>query len=248
MNKPILIAKNLTRRFGGLCAVDDVSLELCLDQIHAVIGPNGAGKSTLSNLISGDLEPSSGTVWIGNQNVTGLSPAKVSFLGLGRSFQKTNIFLAFTVWENVRLASQSREPHAFKLLSRADGSESINTRAEKALELAGLTKRGASLAGAISHGEQRQLEIAMTLATNPKVLVLDEPLAGMGEAEADRMVQLLRNIKKDHAMLLVEHDMDAVFSLADWLTVMVNGKVIASGEPAEIRGNAHVQAAYLGEE
>ena len=248
MSEILLSAKNLTKRFGGLAAVNDVSVDLWQGRIHAVIGPNGAGKSTLTNLLSGDLPPTSGSITLSGQDVTGWSPEKISAQGLGRSYQKTNIFLPFTVWENVRLASQSRQPHAANWFRRAIKFEAINARAASAIELSGLTNRLNSIAGTISHGEQRQLEIAMTLATEPRVLLLDEPLAGMGVAEAERMVALLLSIKKDHGILLVEHDMDAVFTLADKLTVMVNGQVIASGTPAEIRANAGVQAAYLGEE
>ena len=244
----LLTAKNLTKRFGGLAAVNDVSLALFRNQIHAVIGPNGAGKSTLTHLLSGDLLPTSGSVTLDGHDVTGWSPEKISARGLGRSYQKTNIFLPFSVLENVRLAAQSREPHAFRWLSRATDFGAVNARTERAIELSGLKDRKNSIAGTVSHGEQRQLEIAMTLATEPQVLLLDEPLAGMGVAEAERMVALLLAIKKDHGILLVEHDMDAVFALADQLTVMVNGQVIASGTPAEIRSNAGVQAAYLGEE
>jgi branched-chain amino acid transport system ATP-binding protein len=248
MAEALLVAHHLTKRFGGLAAVNGVSITLERNAIHAVIGPNGAGKSTLANLLSGDLQPTSGTVTLGGQDVTGQTPEKISRQGLGRSYQKTNIFLPFTVWQNVRLAAQSREPSASRWLTPARAFSPINARAEKALALAGLAARKDSLAGSISHGEQRQLEIAMTLATEPQVLLLDEPLAGMGTAEAERMVQLLLRIKKDHGMLLVEHDMDAVFTLADRLTVMVNGEVIASGLPADIRADAGVQAAYLGEE
>ena len=245
---PLLSAKNLTKRFGGLAAVNDVSIDLWRHHIHAVIGPNGAGKSTLTNLISGDLPPTSGSVLLGQHDVTGWSPERISGRGLGRSYQKTNIFLPFSVWENVRLASQSREPHAASWFQNATKLIAINDRAERAIELSGLKNRRKAVAGAISHGEQRQLEIAMTLATEPQVLLLDEPLAGMGLAEAERMVALLLVLKKDHAILLVEHDMDAVFALADRLTVMVNGQVIASGTPAAIRANAGVQEAYLGED
>ena len=248
MSDVLLSAKNLTKRFGGLAAVNDVSVDLWQGRIHAVIGPNGAGKSTLTNLLSGDLPPTSGTIMLGGRDVTGWSPEKISAQGLGRSYQKTNIFLPFTVWENVRLASQSRQPHAANWFRRAIKFEAINDRAASAIELSGLKNRLHSVAGTISHGEQRQLEIAMTLATEPRVLLLDEPLAGMGVAEAERMVALLIGIKPNHGILLVEHDMDAVFTLADRLTVMVNGQVIASGTPAEIRANAGVQAAYLGEE
>jgi branched-chain amino acid transport system ATP-binding protein len=247
MSEVLLSAKNLTKRFGGLAAVNDVSLDLLRNHIHAVIGPNGAGKSTLTNLLSGDLPPSSGTVRLGEQDVTGWNPEKISRQGLGRSYQKTNIFLPFTVWDNVRLAAQSREPHAARWLSLATDFIAVNDRAERAIELSGLENRKNAMAGAISHGEQRQLEIAMTLATAPQVLLLDEPLAGMGVAEAERMVALLLNLKKEHGILLVEHDMDAVFTLADRLTVMVDGQVIASGTPADIRADAGVQAAYLGE-
>ncbi len=248
MAEVLLSARGLTKRFGGLAAVNDVSLDLQRNQIHAVIGPNGAGKSTLTNLLAGDLPPTSGSVTLNGHDVTGFSLEKISRRGLGRSYQKTNIFLPFTVWDNVRLAAQSRTPFAARWLSRATGFAAINQRAERAIELAGLSARRDTIAGTTSHGEQRQLEIAMALATDPQVLLLDEPLAGMGVAEAERMVELLHTIKQDHAMLLVEHDMDAVFALADRLTVMVNGQVIASGTPAEIRADAGVQAAYLGEE
>jgi branched-chain amino acid transport system ATP-binding protein len=244
----LLRAKSLTKRFGGLAAVNDVSVDLWRGRIHAVIGPNGAGKSTLTNLLSGDLPPTTGTIHLGDEDVTGRAPERISRAGLGRSYQKTNIFLPFTVWENVRLAAQSRAQHAASWLRRANGYAQTNERAEKALALAGLEPRRKAVAGTISHGEQRQLEIAMTLATAPQVLLLDEPLAGMGTAEAERMVALLQRLKEDHAIMLVEHDMDAVFALADRLTVMVNGQVIASGTPAQVRADAGVQAAYLGEE
>ena len=248
MNEVLLSARGLTKRFGGLAAVSDVSIDLLRNHIHAVIGPNGAGKSTLTNLLSGDLPPTSGRVALGNVNVTGWTPEKISRQGLGRSYQKTNIFLPFTVWDNVHLAAQSRAPQAHKWLSNASYFIATRARIERAIELSGLQNRVKNIAGAISHGEQRQLEIAMTLATEPQVILLDEPLAGMGAVEAERMVTLLLAIKKDHGILLVEHDMDAVFQLADKLTVMVNGQVIASGTPAEIRADAGVQAAYLGEE
>ena len=244
----LLAARQLTKRFGGLAAVNDVSVDLWRNHIHAVIGPNGAGKSTLTHLLSGDLPPTSGSVMLGGNDITGYSPEAISIRGLGRSYQKTNIFLPFTVWENVRLAAQSRQPQAASWLSRASNFVAINASTERAIELSGLKSRVSSMAGTISHGEQRQLEIAMTLATEPQVLLLDEPLAGMGVAEAERMVELLLSIKKDHAILLVEHDMDAVFALADRLTVMVDGKVIASGTPDQVRADASVQAAYLGEE
>jgi branched-chain amino acid transport system ATP-binding protein len=249
---PLLSARDLTKRFGGLAAVNQVSVDLWLGQIHAVIGPNGAGKSTLTNLLSGDLPATSGTVSLREQNISGWSPEKISSNGLGRSYQKTNIFRSFSVWENVRLAAQSRsQPSAFNPLHwwrLAFNMHEVNERAERAMELAGLQNRRHHVAGEASHGEQRQLEIAMTLATEPSVLLLDEPLAGMGVAEAESMVQLLLRLKKDHAIMLVEHDIDAIFTLSDRLTVMVNGQVIASGLPADVRADNTVQAAYLGED
>ncbi len=248
MSEVLLSARRLTKRFGGLAAVSEVTLDLWRDRIHAVIGPNGAGKSTLTNLLSGDLPPTEGSITLGGRDVTGWSPERISRAGLGRSYQKTNIFLPFTVWENIRLAAQSRTPHAARWLQLASTVKEANARAERAIELAGLQARRDFAAAAISHGEQRQLEIAMTLATEPQVLLLDEPLAGMGTVEAERMVALLLKLKQDHAMMLVEHDMDAVFALADHLTVMVNGQVIASGTPQQVRSDAAVQAAYLGEE
>ena len=252
VSEVLLRASKLTKRFGGLAAVNDVSLELWRDRIHAVIGPNGAGKSTLTNLLSGDLPLTSGKVYLGEQEVTGWGLEAISRQGLGRSYQKTNIFLPFTVWDNVFLAAQSREPqqpwNPLRWLRPAAQAVAARTRCESALELAGLTARRDAIAATVSHGEQRQLEIAMTLATEPQVLLLDEPLAGMGQAEAENMVALLLRLKADHAILLVEHDMDAVFTLADHLTVMVNGQVIASGTPAQIRSDPNVQAAYLGED
>ena len=252
MHDILLSARHLTKRFGGLAAVNDVSLDLSRDEIHAVIGPNGAGKSTLTHLLSGDLPSTSGQIQLGTKDVTGWSADRISHHGLGRSFQKTNIFSPLSVWDNIRLAAQSRSTPApgnpLGWWVRADAHAGVNQRAERALDLARLSARRDTVAGLMSHGEQRQLEIAMCLATEPEVLLLDEPLAGMGVAEAERMVELLLALKQDHAMLLVEHDMDAVFTLADRLTVMVNGQVIASGTPAEIRADANVQAAYLGEE
>jgi branched-chain amino acid transport system ATP-binding protein len=247
----LLRSNKITKRFGGLTAVNEVSVDLRLGEIHAVIGPNGAGKSTLANLLTGDLPATSGHVALNGQDITGWTPEKISRHGLGRSYQKTNIFTSFTVWDNVRLSAQSRsQPLPFNPLAwfkQADHMRDVNERAERAIELAGLQHRKNAIAGAASHGEQRQLEIAMTLATEPKVLLLDEPLAGMGLAEAESMVQLLLRLKPLHAMMLVEHDIDAIFALADQLTVMVNGQVIASGLPAAVRADETVQAAYLGE-
>ena len=252
MRDVLLACEGLTKRFGGLAAVNQVTLDWARDEIHAVIGPNGAGKSTLSHLLAGDLPTTSGRIVLAGQDVTSWTSERRSHLGLGRSFQKTNIFLPLSVWDNIRLAAQSREQrrpfNPLAWLSQADAEPSINQRAEQAMALAQLSHRRESIAAAMSHGEQRQLEIAMCLATEPEVLLLDEPLAGMGVTEAERMVELLQTLKPHHAMLLVEHDMDAVFTLADRLTVMVNGVVIASGSPEEIRNDPTVQAAYLGEE
>jgi len=250
-HKIMMSARRLTKRFGGLAAVNDVSLDLWHGKLHAVIGPNGAGKSTLTNLLSGDLPPTDGNITLDGHDITGWTPEKKSRHRLGRSYQKTNIFSTFTVWDNVRLSAQSRvQPYPFNplgWLAKADNMVDVNAQAEQAIEMAGLKDRRQTIAGAASHGEQRQLEIAMTLATNPLVLLLDEPLAGMGVAEAERMVELLLRLKKDHAMMLVEHDMDAIFALADHLTVMVNGQVIASDTPMAVRADKGVQAAYLGE-
>jgi branched-chain amino acid transport system ATP-binding protein len=246
MRTTLLSAQNITKRFGGLAAVQDVSVDLWQGHIHAVIGTNGAGKSTLTHMLSGDLVPTSGRITLDGQDVTGWAPERISRAGLGRSYQKTNIFLPFTVWDNVRLAAQSRQPRATRWLAAAANHADTRAGAERALELAGLANRRDMVASAISHGEQRQLEIAMALATQPRVLLLDEPLAGMGQAEAERMIALLLALKQDHAMMLVEHDMDAVFALADHLTVMVNGQTIASGAPGTVRNDPQVQLAYLG--
>ena len=248
MSEVILATQGLTRHFGGLAAVSDVSLEACMGQLHAVIGPNGAGKSTLINMLSGDLPPSSGTVSIGGRDVTGLAAHQISRMGVGRSYQKTNVFLTFTAFENCRLAAQSRQKSSMRFFRPAHRMADVNRAAEAALSAAGLEGRAGSIASALSHGEQRQLEIAMTLATEPRLLLLDEPLAGMGAEESASMVALLKKLVETHAILLVEHDMDAVFALAHRLTVMVNGQVLASGSPAEIRANPKVQEAYLGDD
>ena len=248
MTEALLVAHNLTKRFGGLAAVQDISISLVRNTIHAVIGPNGAGKSTLTNLLSGDIAPTSGSMHLLGKDMTGASPEKISRNGLGRSYQKTNIFLPLSVWDNVHLAAQSRQQHALRWLSNATKFEAARAITAMALEQSGLKNQEKTMASAMSHGEQRQLEVAMALATQPQVLLFDEPLAGMGTAEAERMITLLHSLRKNHAILLVEHDMDAVFALADTLTVMVNGQMIASGTPANIRKNAAVQAAYLGEE
>ena len=247
MAEAALRTAGLQKRFGGLAAVNDISLECHVGRLHAVIGPNGAGKTTLINVLSGDLPPSGGRVELLGRDVTGMNAHQVSQLGLGRSYQRTNIFMKFTAFENCRLAAQSRLPTSMRFVRPALQYREVNEAAANALSLAGLGARASVVASELSHGERRQLEVAMTLATNPKVLLLDEPLAGMGGDESARMVELLRKLVPAHAMLLVEHDMDAVFALADTLTVMVDGSMLASGTPEQIRANADVQKAYLGD-
>jgi branched-chain amino acid transport system ATP-binding protein len=224
-----------------------VSIELTRGKLHAVLGPNGAGKTTLINMLSGDLPASSGRVEYKGRDVTRDSADRRSRLGIGRSYQKTNIFAGFTAFENCRLAAQSRAPRALHVFSDAVLHRPTADAASRALDAAGLAGRGDRAASALSHGEQRQLEIAMVLATEPEVLLLDEPLAGMGADEAARMVLLLKSLAPAHAILLVEHDMDAVFAVADVITVMVEGRVLESGTPAQIRASVAVQQAYLGE-
>ncbi len=247
MSEPLLVARHLTKRFGGLAAVSDVSLDLQLGQIHAVIGTNGAGKSTLTHLLSGDLAPTSGSIRYRGQELAGMPAHRISRLGIGRSYQKTNIFLPFTAFENVRLAAQSRHPRFWQIWRSAERHPDTRESAERALDDAGLTHRRDTPAATLSHGEQRQLEIAMCLATDPQVLLLDEPLAGMGAAESDRIIALIASLRDGHAILLIEHDMDAVFAVADHLTVMVNGTVLASGTPESVRASPVVQQAYLGD-
>ena len=242
----ILEVRGLRKNFGGLAAVDQVSLDIHSGALHAVIGPNGAGKTTLINLLSGDLPASSGTILFRGQNVTKLAPEKRSRMGVGRSYQKTNIFFGFTVLENCRLAAQSRAPRPLHWWRDASTYQEETAKARNALAAVGLADRVDQIAVALSHGEQRQLEIAMCLATDPQLLLLDEPLAGMGAEESQRMIDVIARLAGTHALLLVEHDMDAVFQLADVLTVMVNGKVLATGAPEAMRANRAVQSAYLG--
>ena len=246
MTEAILSIEDLTKHFGGLAAVEDVSLEVRVGELHAIIGPNGAGKTTLINLLSGELAPSSGAIRFRGEDITRLTPEKRSRLGIGRTFQKTNVFPSFSALENCRLAAQARDPRPFHWLADALSYDATMQNARRALAAADLAERGNDLALALSHGEQRQLEIALCLATEPQLLLLDEPLAGMGTEESIKMIDLIRNLAETHAILLVEHDMDAVFQLAKLLTVMVDGKVLATGTPAEIRANREVQAAYLG--
>ena len=246
MPDPILETEALTRRFAGLLAVNAVGLSFAPGRIHAIIGPNGAGKSTLINLLSGELAPSAGRIRFEGRDITGATPDAVSRLGIGRSFQKTNVFPRFTAFENCRLAAQSRLPSSMRFFRPASRYEAPRRAAATALERVGLGARADMPAQALSHGEQRQLEIAMVLATSPKLLLLDEPLAGMGPEESRAAVALLKEIARDHTLILVEHDMDAVFAIADTLTVMVNGEVLASGSVEAVRADQAVQDAYLG--
>jgi len=243
----LLQGHQISRRWGGLVAVDRVSLALTRGTVHAVIGTNGAGKSTLVNILSGELPASEGRVELLGQDVTDWSQPRRAQAGLGRSYQRTTVYPSFTVLENCRLAAQARTPLAWRWWQDAARCEASVAAARAAAARAGLDPFLDRQAGLLSHGQRRQLEIAMCLATAPQVLLLDEPLAGMGAEETERMLALLTELKVGHAILLVEHDMDAVFRVADTLTVMVNGGVIASGAPDFVRHSAEVKAAYLGE-
>ena len=243
----LLRGREITRRWGGLVALNGVSLDLERGTVHAVIGTNGAGKSTLINILSGEIPPSSGQVELLGQDVTNWSQPKRARAGLGRSYQRNTIYPSFTVFENCRLAAQARTQKPWTWWRDAQRCEISTAAAQAAATRAGLDDLLDRPAGLLSHGQKRQLEIAMCLATAPQVLLLDEPLAGMGAEETERMLKLLAELKSSHAILLVEHDMDAVFRIADCITVMVNGAVIASGTPDFVRNSADVRVAYLGE-
>jgi branched-chain amino acid transport system ATP-binding protein len=242
----LLRGDRLTRRWGGLVAVDQVSLDLCRGEVHAVIGTNGAGKSTLINLLSGEFPPSSGRVELLGKDISKWTQPRRARAGLGRSYQRNTIYPEFTVLENCRLAAQAghQEPWHWWRAAHRDGP--VLAKACESADRAGLSTLLDRVAGLLSHGQKRQLEIAMCLATSPQVLLLDEPLAGMGAEETERMLELLAALRAGHAILLVEHDMDAVFRIADRITVMVNGAVIACGDPAAVRADPVVQTAYLG--
>ena len=248
MSAPILLrGKNLTRRWGGLVAVNNVSLDLERGSVHAVIGTNGAGKSTLINLLSGEFPPSSGEVELLGQDISQWPQPRRARAGLGRSYQRNTIYPSFTVLENCRLSAQAQHQQAWAFWRSAEADPITQQIGHDAAVRVGLGDVLHRQAGYLSHGQKRQLEIAMCLATAPQVLLLDEPLAGMGAEETERMLTLLQELKQDHAILLVEHDMDAVFRIADCITVMVNGNVIASGTPDEVRNNPDVRSAYLGD-
>jgi branched-chain amino acid transport system ATP-binding protein len=243
----LLESIELSRRFGGLLAVDRASITLARGEVHALIGTNGAGKSTLVDVLCGEIPPTGGSVRLAGRDVTRWPQPRRARAGLGRSYQRTTIFSRSSVLENCRLAAQAHFQRPSDLWRDATRCRDATGAAEQAIAQAGLSAQTHRIAGTLSHGQKRQLEIAMCLATAPSVLLLDEPLAGMGPEETERMLALLEALKPGHAILLVEHDMDAVFRIAARITVMVSGRVIATGEPEAIRGNADVQSAYLGE-
>ena len=240
-----LATRDLSKSFGGLRAVDGVTADFAPDLVHAIIGPNGAGKTTFTNLLSGAFRPTAGQILVDGENVAGWSAHKIARRGVGRSFQRTNIFSTFTVEENALIAAQAETPSVFRLREGAARENQI-AKVAHALSVVGLADRAGAVAGAMSNGEQRQLEIAMLIAGGGGILILDEPLAGMGPEETRRVVDLLRDLKSDHTIILIEHDMDAVFAVADTLTVLALGRLIAHGSPDEVRRDEKVISAYLG--
>jgi branched-chain amino acid transport system ATP-binding protein len=245
---PVLRIEGLTKNFGGLRVTDDVTLDVRPGELHAVIGPNGAGKTTLINQISGLLAPDAGRIMFGGEDVTRLPVHKRAAQGLARSFQITSILPRFSVLENVALAVQARSGMSFRFFGRAADEAALNAPALAALAQVGLAERADVPAGELSHGEKRALELAIALAMEPKLLLLDEPMAGTGRDETERLVTALRALKGRFPMVLVEHDMGAVFALADRISVLIYGRILASGTPAEVRTDPQVVTAYLGEE
>jgi branched-chain amino acid transport system ATP-binding protein len=243
-----LDVQGLVKSFGGLVATNRVRLSVRAGETHAIIGPNGAGKTTLISQLAGDLSPDAGAVVLEGRDITALGAPARSRLGIARSFQITSVFREFSALDNVALAVQAHAGSSFRFWRPARADRALRDPARAMLESVGLGARGDVVAANLSHGEQRQLEIAMALATGPRLLLLDEPVAGMGLEESQQMVQLLRSLKARHSMVLVEHDMDAVWALADRVSVMVYGRIIATGPPEEIRANPEVRAAYLGED
>jgi branched-chain amino acid transport system ATP-binding protein len=244
----LLHTDRLVKRFGGLLATDNVSIDVRDGEIHALIGPNGAGKTTLVGQITGLLAPDAGTIHFAGRDVTRLPADARVRLGLGRSFQITAVLREFSALDNVALAVQAHDGHSFRFLADVRRDRKLREAAQRGLDAVGLGARADTPAAALSHGEQRQLEIAMALAGEPKLLLLDEPMAGMGVEESQRLVAFLRGLKRSCGMLLIEHDMDAVFALADRITVLVYGCAIFSGTPDEIRRHPEVRQAYLGED
>jgi branched-chain amino acid transport system ATP-binding protein len=245
---PLLHVDKLVRRFGGIIATDHVSLDVMTGELHAIIGPNGAGKTTLISQLTGQLMPHSGSVHLAGRDITNLAAWRRSGLGLARSFQITSLLLDFTAAENVALAAQARGGGSFRFFGNARKEGGLRAAAHAALDRVGLADRANILVSKLSHGEQRQLELAVALATRPQLLLLDEPMAGLGATESARMVKLLSDLRNEVTIVLVEHDMEAVFALADRISVLVYGRVIASGPPEEIRRNEEVRRAYLGDQ
>jgi branched-chain amino acid transport system ATP-binding protein len=244
---PLLRVENLVRSFGGIKATDNLSLDVAPGELHAIIGPNGAGKTTLISQLTGQLMPNSGTVHFAGRDVTRLPSYQRSRLGLARSFQITSLLPDFTAADNVALAAQAHAGTSFRFFADARKEKGLRDAAHAALDRVGLAHRADVLVSRLSHGERRQIELAVALASKPKLLLLDEPMAGLGVTESQRMVQLLQELRKGVSIVLVEHDMPAVFALADRISVLVYGRVIASGDPAAIRANEDVKRAYLGE-
>jgi branched-chain amino acid transport system ATP-binding protein len=245
---PLLRVERLVRRFGGILATDNLSLDVISGELHAIIGPNGAGKTTLISQLTGQLLPNSGTIHFAGQDITRLPAWRRSALGLARSFQITSLLPDFTASDNVALAAQAHDGHSFRFWGSARKEQHLRQAAQSALARVGLADRADTLVSKLSHGEQRELELAVALATKPQLLLLDEPMAGLGTTESARMVKLLQELRREATIVLVEHDMEAVFALADRITVLVYGRVIASDVPAAIRGNEEVRRAYLGEQ
>ncbi|MCW8905612.1 MAG: ABC transporter ATP-binding protein [Sedimenticola sp.] len=246
MAEIILRTEHLCKNFGGLKATDDVSLDFERGRVHAILGPNGAGKTTLINLLSGELAPSSGRILFKDYDITDARPEKVARIGIGRSFQKTNILPGFSCLQNCWIGAQTCLPTSMRFIRPARHLREVHRRADYALDLCGLSGQRNRIAGTMSYGEQRQLEIAMMLATEPELLLLDEPLAGMGSEESQHVTALLRDLAREQTLILIEHDMDAVFSLADRITVMVDGAELETGSVEQIRNSKAVQDAYLG--
>jgi branched-chain amino acid transport system ATP-binding protein len=244
----LLRVENLVRRFGGIIATDHVSIDVLRGELHAIIGPNGAGKTTLISQLTGHLVPHGGSIYLGGRDITGLPAYRRSALGLARSFQITSLLLDFTAADNVALAAQAHDGHSFRFLRNARKEQVLRDAALTALRRVGLGGRADVLVSNLSHGEQRELELAVALATRPQLLLLDEPMAGLGATESARMVKLLQELRKEVTIVLVEHDMEAVFALADRISVLVYGRVIASGAASEIRRNEEVKRAYLGDQ
>ncbi|MGA7390587.1 MAG: ABC transporter ATP-binding protein [Pseudolabrys sp.] len=248
MTDPMLLINDLHKNFGGLTVTDGVTLDIGQGELHAVIGPNGAGKTTLINQISGLIAPTAGTINFNGVDITGMPADQRAARGLARSFQITSVLPGFSALENVALAVQAHAGMRYRFFGRADRDQAINDAANAALTEVGLAERGQIVAAHLSHGEKRALELAIALAMGPKLLLLDEPMAGTGREESERLIDVLRRLKGRFAMLLVEHDMNAVFALADRISVLTYGRILASGAPDAVRADPRVVAAYLGEE